>query len=354
MTNNSWERGEGYYLGENNMKVQEQPIDLMSVPTEHGFCTLGPTPKPGVGVVVGRFQVADLHEGHQAVFRAADRHNKLLVLVGVQPSQLVTPSDPLDYPARERMIKEAYPHATVLPLPNQPTDVGWAKLVDDQIHALYPVDKATLYYGRKSFVDHYGGKHDMAEVEEEHKISGTELRDIDGSTVINHPDWRRGVIYASQNKYGSIYPCVDIAVLRAITTKQSEGILGSGLQILLGSRHNEGGKYRLPGGHVNVSDDGADAAARRELNEETGLECGYLNYVGNYKVKSWRDTEKGGVIFTTLFVTPYTFGGAKAGDDLDGLGWVDLDKVHEVLFADSHALLVSKVVDYVENGNYCG
>lgn len=316
----------------------------------HGLCTLGPITKPGVGVVIGRFQVATLHEGHQAVFRAADRHSKLLVLVGVQPSQLVTPSDPLDYPARERMIKEAYPHATVLPLPNQPTDVGWAKLVDDQIHALYPVDKATLYYGRKSFVDHYGGKHEMAEVEEEHKISGTELRDIDGSTVINHPDWRRGVIYASQNKYGSIYPCVDIAILRLADPKRRE----LEMQVLVGKRDNEGGKYRFPGGHVNTSDDGAEAAARRELLEETGLECGYLNYVGNYKVKSWRDTERGGVIFTTLFIAPYMFGGAKAGDDLDKLEWVPITSLSGLLFADSHKMLAEKVVQYVNDGYYTG
>ena len=260
-----------------------------------GWITEGVLPlvsKPGVGVVVGRFQVADLHEGHQAVFKAADRHNKLLVFVGVQPSQLVTPSDPLDYPARERMIKEAYPHATVLPLPNQPTDDGWAKLVDDQIHALYPVDKATLYYGRQSFKEHYGGKHEMAEVEEEPNISGTELRDIDGRTVVNHPDWRRGVIYASQNKYGSIYPCVDIVVYKGTP---------SGIEVLVGKRDNEGGKYRFPGGHVNSSDDSAESAARRELNEETGLECGQLEYLGNYRVQSWRDTENGGGNFTTLF-----------------------------------------------------
>ncbi len=313
--------------------------------------TLPALSKPGVGVVIGRFQVATLHEGHQAVFKAADRHNKLLVLVGVRPSQLVTPSDPLDYPARERMIKEAYPHATVLPLPNQPTDVGWAKLVDDQIHALYPVDKATLYYGRKSFKDHYGGKHEMAEVEEEHKISGTELRDIDGSIVVNHPDWRRGVIYASQNKYGSIYPCVDIAVLRPMSGNLG-GPIKNNLQILLGKRDNEAGRWRLPGGHVSISDDGADAAARRELNEETGLECGYLNYVGNYKVKSWRDTERGGVIFTTLFVTAYTFGGAMARDDLDGLEWIPLETVKQYSFADSHKMLIEKVVQYVDDGKY--
>ncbi len=319
-----------------------------------GWVTEGVLPlvsKPGVGVVIGRFQVATLHEGHQAVFKAADRHNKLLVLVGVRPSQLVTPSDPLDYPARERMIKEAYPHATVLPLPDQPTDDGWVKLVDEHIHALYPLDKATLYYGRKSFTEHYGGCHLMAEVDEEPNISGTELRDVDGSTVMNHPDWRRGVIYASQNKYTSIYPCVDIAILRPGDPKKRE--LG-GLHILLGKRDNEEGRYRLPGGHVNASDEGGEAAARREAMEETGLECGDLCYVGNYKVKSWRDTERGGVIFTTLFVAPYMFGGAKAGDDLDKLEWVRLDQVHEVLFADSHKMLAEKVVEYVNDGYYTG
>ena len=296
--------------------------------------------RPGVGVVVGRFQTPILHQGHHAVIGEADKHHKLCIVVGVRPSQPVTKSDPLDYPAREQMIKEEYPEATVLALPDQPTDEGWSESLDALIASLFPFDKPTLYGGRDSFKGHYTGRNDVKEVDAISGISATSVRDVDGAKVENHESWRRGVIYAAHNRYGLIYPCVDIVVVRPHPD-------GSGThQALVGSRTNERGAHRLPGGHVDPRDTGALQAAQRELREETGVETAEWTFIDNLRVKSWRDTPNGGVIFTSLYCAKLAFGPAKAGDDLDNVGWIPVEGLKALKWADDHAKLVERFLEW--------
>ncbi len=64
-------------------------------------------------MALGRFQVHKLHEGHIALIRKAAEHTKLVVFICTSP-HLVTPDDPLDYPTRERMVREAFPTAVVV------------------------------------------------------------------------------------------------------------------------------------------------------------------------------------------------------------------------------------------------
>lgn len=297
--------------------------------------------RPGVGVVVGRFQTPVLHAGHHAVIQEADKHHKLCIFVAVRPSQPVTKSDPLDYPAREQMIKDEYPEATVLPLPDQPTDEGWSESLDATLHALYPFDTVMLYGGRDSFKAHYHGRHEVREVDSITGISATSLRDVDGARVENHESWRRGVIYAAHNRYGQIYPCVDIVVVRpgSVGPKPEP-------EVLVGSRASERGAHRLPGGHVNPTDSGALEAAQRELREETGIEPGDWAYIDNLRVRSWRDTDGGGVIFTSLYCAKLSFGPAKAGDDLDHVKWIPVNGLKSLKWADDHSLLIDRFLEW--------
>ena len=58
-----------------------------------------------IGVVVGRFQVDDLHEGHKCLLNfARRRHPNLVVFIGV-PALEGTRNNPLSYQLREQMIK---------------------------------------------------------------------------------------------------------------------------------------------------------------------------------------------------------------------------------------------------------
>ncbi len=294
--------------------------------------------RKGIGVAIGRFQVADLHEGHHAVIAEARKHHKLCIFVGVSPAQLNTKSDPLDYPTREQMIKEQYPRAQVFELMDQYTDDGWSAALDARLGALYPQDTVTMYGGRDSFRGHYTGRHAVVEIDSVAHLSGTDLREIDGSTVENHASFRRGLIYAAYNKWPPIYPCVDVAC-----TRVTDGVK----MVLVGQRNDEGGVSRFPGGHVDPRDVSDADAANRELREETGVECGSMRYIWGGHIKSWRDREGGGTWRTTLFHTEYLHGPAQAADDLHALRWVPVDELGRLKWADDHKALARRVAEYL-------
>lgn len=65
--------------------------------------------KPSYGVIVGRFQVNALHDGHTDLFdQVSSRHNRVIVFVGRDPAG-ISVEHPLDFAVRERMIKATSP-----------------------------------------------------------------------------------------------------------------------------------------------------------------------------------------------------------------------------------------------------
>lgn len=143
-----------------------------------------------VGVVVGRFQVPTLHEGHcRLIEHAINNYDQVIVLIGDTISKKLTSHDPLPYEARKSMISEVYPNAII----GKIVDVGnwekWVKNLDSLIECaciFEHIEDPEIYIcgSRDSVVDRYkesGGKYETDIFEEflgSHgaKISGTETR----------------------------------------------------------------------------------------------------------------------------------------------------------------------------------
>lgn len=289
--------------------------------------------KTSVGVVIGRFQCHRLTEGHLALLSRANGHSKLLICIGIS-KVIGTPYDPLDYQTREQMIREVFPRAVVMPLPDQPSNEVWTKSLNQMIGTLFPTDQATIYCGRanaaKSLQDGYQGPHKVVEIDEIPHISATDLRAQVSRSVEASEAFRRGVIFGATNQFSRSDLAVDICCFREV---------GDEKEILLGSRNAERGKLRLPGGHVDPTDDHCEAAARRELSEETGVEASDYEILDAVRVQS-RDAP-GYAMFTVLYLAKYTFGPAKGADDLDECKWVNIKDLDKYQYADDHKVLVA-------------
>jgi bifunctional NMN adenylyltransferase/nudix hydrolase len=171
--------------------------------------------KPSYGIVVGRFQVNDLHDGHMELFRQVRaRHSGVIVFVGVHPAGL-TKDNPLDFETRRRMIQAKFPEFTVLPLADVRNDEMWSELLDKAISSVVTFGDVTLYGGRDSFVPHYKGRFTPVELTLPlalQKLKGTDIRRYVSNTVIESPEFRAGMIYAAAHLWPVLLPTVDIAI----------------------------------------------------------------------------------------------------------------------------------------------
>lgn len=308
-----------------------------------------------VGVVIGRFQVADLHEGHRYLINEAFRHHrKVIILIGCAPI-LGTKYDPLDYPTRERMLRAAYPDALILPIHDQLDDKEWSKSVDKTIRGVVPnLTGASLYGGRDSFKEHYFGEFHAVDVESNVRYqSGRDQREDIGKVVRSTSDFRAGIIYSTQNAWPYVKMCVDIACVRKAKSlveigklpPSSANITYTEDWILLGRKANEN-KWRLVGGMCDKGES-LEEAAKREFFEETGLNSeAPLQYVGSFPVGDWRFKNAGEIgLLTALFIADYSWGAPKANDDLVELKWCELSKAEDEVVK-GHKALVAAVRRY--------
>jgi bifunctional NMN adenylyltransferase/nudix hydrolase len=290
--------------------------------------------KPNYGVVVGRFQVNDLHDGHMELFRQVSaRHNgAVIVFVGKNQCGL-NQTDPLDFPVRRAMIQAKFPNFIVMPLTDKRTDEEWSHDLDAAIDAVTSgAASVTLYGGRDSFVPHYKGKFTPVELAlsvESQRVSGTDIRNALSNKVFESPEFRAGMIYFSTHRWPDNVSCVDVAIFNDDYTK-----------VLLGQKPGEESVgWRFIGGHYEKKDGDYDACAKKEVMEETGLDLVTLEYVGTANIADWRYASPDQFVTTVFYRGRAMTSLARAKDDIKNAQWFDWAGLQAGAFIPEHRVL---------------
>ena len=297
------------------------------------------------GVIVGRFQVNDLHDGHMELFRQVKaRHDGVVVFIGEHPAGL-TKDHPLDYEVRRKMIQAKFPDFIVRKIRDTRNDEMWSKQLDAAISdSIVGPAEFTLYGGRDSFVPHYNGKYKPVELTlslESQKVSGTQIREKFATTVIESSDFRAGMIYAAAQLWPVLLPTVDIAIF---TTDHK--------QILLGRKDSDPvGEYRFVGGHAEKKSPTYEADARKEVFEETTLDPYAMQYIGSAIIPDWRYNTPDRGVKTLFFATTTMSQAAVAKDDIVEVKWFKVDELGADDIVDTHQPLFVLLEKFlVENG----
>lgn len=290
-----------------------------------------------LGVLIGRFQIHSLTDGHQYLFaQVASRCTRVLALLGVPPV-LGTRRDPLDYALRARMLQDywtyAYPNGpelTVLPSIDCPTNEEWARRADQMIDAVAPNQPATIYCGP----DGCGPIYTAAKGKWPHEIIDSipgHATAVRASVQPRHSeDFRAGVIYQSQRGFLNPFPVIDVAIC-------------AGDRVLLAQKVQDRDRWRLIGGFVDGADVSLEAAVKREAHEETGLEIGNIRYAGSAVIDDWRYRSTPESMLSAVFVADKLWGDAKAMDDIVHASWWPQKEVAQLIHP-NHADLWAHVV----------
>jgi bifunctional NMN adenylyltransferase/nudix hydrolase len=269
-----------------------------------------------IGVIVGRFQLHELHEAHiDLIDNVVKNHKKVILFLGVSPV-MSTRKNPLDFTSRKKMIEERYPDINILQLPDRRTDESWSDNLDKRVREVFPMGRVLLYGGRDSFIPHYKGNFSVTELEQKVYISGTEIRNAVSEEIKGSSLWRAGVIYQSYQRYPISYQTVDIA------------LISDTLGLLLARKPNED-KYRFVGGFVDPIDKSLEKAAVRELVEETGGMCKVKSckYLGSFRIDDWRYRSEMDKIMTAFFVAEYDGGDLEPSDDISEIKWFPFSEI---------------------------
>ncbi len=300
-----------------------------------------------IGVIIGRFQVHQLHDAHKGIIdMVCENHKKVIIFLGVPVIQN-TKNNPLDFATRKAMIQKDYPQVVILPLKDQRSNERWSQILDNEVKTPYGERTVLLYGGRDSFIPYYNGTNQVTELTTDIFYSGTEVRKSVSRQILESSDFRAGVIHANYAQRPVTYPTVDVVA------HNEKG------QLLLAKKPNES-KFRFIGGFVDRADENYEHAARREFTEETGgCEIGGLQYIASGKIRDWRYAKEESGIMTTLFLGTFISGSIQPSDDIAILQWVDIKTLMNILagntlesfMMEEHVDLMKKLLVTISKNN---
>jgi bifunctional NMN adenylyltransferase/nudix hydrolase len=298
-------------------------------------------PVTGTGVVIARFQTYRLHDGHLHLLAwANERHAQLCVILGSKIG-IHTKNNPLSFQVRKEMVLESFPNAIVLEVIDCPSDDVWSRRIDKAIRTAAG-DEAVIYGSRDSFIPHYGGTYPVEIVPQIDSPSGTDLREECARNTLCSAEFRKGIIYAATERLATSYASIDCAVWKKN---------GDDIRVLLGYKEGDGGRYRFIGGFAEKTDPSYEAAARRELGEEAGaIETLDPEYLMSCPVADDRYEGSNDTIFTVLYAMEYVSGEATAGDDIEGIAWISLDRLADVIIP-SHEPFIERLISFLHTKN---
>jgi bifunctional NMN adenylyltransferase/nudix hydrolase len=288
-----------------------------------------------VGVIVGRFQVHELHDGHKELIdHVCSQHSKVIMFLGLSHVP-VSINNPLDFESRRQMIAADYPDINILYIKDMPSDEAWSNRLDGMIaDVVAPGQSVVLYGARDSFIERYHGRFDTRELvsDSETYYSGTEVRrTIARSSARSSADFRAGVIFASANRHPIAYCTVDVAIID-----------GPSHRILLIRKHNER-LFRFPGGFSEPTNPSLEADVRREAYEETGVDITDPEYVGSLVVDDWRYRHERDKIKTTLWKAYFRSGRPAPQDtgEIAEVRWFNLEDLKDTDIVPTHRPLLA-------------
>lgn len=287
------------------------------------------------GVVIGRFQVPELHVGHRHLIDyVSARHDRVLILIGYNDVRYM-PRNELSISIRIVMVQQAYSHATVLPLSDSKiSNEHWSNVVDAIITSV-TTGEAMLYGSRDSFIPKYSGRYPTHEVPEVSDISGTNIREALTPASIQTSEQRHGWMTAIRSQYLITDSVVDVAVMSPDWRR-----------VLMG-RRGPGAPLGFFGGFLDRTDLSDEAGAKREQTEEvTGITTGPLEYVGSFPVDDPRYRGSGYRMMSRFFVTEYIDGDPAGDDDMPVVEWAALDQQTRTLVKSPHLPLYDMLLEH--------
>ncbi len=308
-----------------------------------------------IGILIGRFQVPEPHEGHRFLIkRILERVDELVILVG-SSNQARSPRNPYTFLERREAIynsfKDIKSRILVVPINDYMyNDSQWMADVAATIKHCVGVNQETILYG------HFKPGNDYLKwfpqlkyenIDNEIDVSGTEMRNANRHLLPLSVQEDMRYIEKEAKKFEN-YPYPDS--LNVMCGDAVVECLGHVLLVKRG-RAPGVGNWALPGGHKHTYET-ALRCVLRELDEETNLRIPEKVLVGSIVDSQLFDHPGRSVGLPKMTYAVHfrvqpnpdgSFPRTKAGDDASEYRWVPIaEAVNTLRLHDDHASIISE------------